>query len=449
MIQKEAARESKLAAFLAGEPRDLEWAEALVEQALLAGAHEAEVYLKTSSSTGILLQHGFATLSGGSERGAALRVFDDVGRFGHAFASWRNDETAARLTRAAVAALKQQEDSRGGWSPAPRCEQAFARVPGVIDDAVLAREPEQKRRSLERVLETSFRDAALRPMVSFRDGITRVAVANSRGVKACFTRTLAMATLTIAQPGGWTLQSERVGCGMRESDLREEAQRLAGLAEAREEEAACGDLLLEPPAAASLIRWLERELPRAETEDQPGGGFRRVASEAVDLVDDPLLAEGVASAPFDGEGHATRLRVAVKSGILMSENVVQGEAAAAAGRMVRPSYRDLPRPGSTNLVLRPGERDQGALLAEIEEGFLLAALETDASVDQPEQEARWRGVGWKIRHGETGGEVRRLLFRASPRKLLEGIQEAGNRLRFSLLRSTALGAPALLIRLGR
>ncbi|HEU5181908.1 MAG TPA: metallopeptidase TldD-related protein [Candidatus Polarisedimenticolia bacterium] len=447
MIQKEAGRESKLSAFLAGEPRDLEWAEALVEQALLAGAREAEVYLKTSSSTGILLQHGFATLSGGSERGAALRVFDDVGRFGHAFASWRNDETAGRLTRAAVAALKQQEDSRGGWSPAPRPEQAFARVPGVVDEAVLAREPEQKRRSLERVLETSFRAAAPRPMASFRDGITRVAVANSRGVKACFTRTLAMATLTIAQPGGWTLQAERVGCGMREADLREEAQRLSGLAEAREEEVACGDLLLEPPAAASLIRWLERELPRAETEDQPGGGFRRVASEAVDLIDDPLLPEGVASAPFDGEGHATRPRVAVKSGILMSESAA--EAGTAAGRMVRPSYRDLPRPGSTNLVLRPGERDQSALLAEIEEGFLLAALETDASVDQPEQEARWRGVGWRVRHGETGGEVRRLLFRASPRALLEGIQEAGNRLRFSLLRSTALGAPALLIRPGR
>ncbi len=287
-------------------------------------------------------------------------------------------------------------------------------------------------------------------MASFRDGITRVALANSRGVKACFTRTLAMATLTIAQPGGWTLQSERVGCGMREADLREEAERLAGLAEAREEEAACGDLLLEPPAAASLMRWLQRELPRAETEDRPGGGFRRVASEAVDLMDDPLLPEGVASAPFDGEGHAARPRVAVKSGVLMSESATtQGEAGAAAGRMVRPSYRDLPRPGSTNLVLRPGERDQSALLAEIEEGFLLAALETDASVDQPEQEARWRGVGWRIRHGEPGGEVRRLLFRASPRSLLEGIQEAGNRLRFSLLRSTALGAPALLIRRGR
>ena len=447
MIDKTAGRASRLAEFLAGEPRDLEWAEALVEQALLAGASAAEVYLKTSASTGILLQRGFATLSGGSERGAALRVFDDSGRFGHAFASWRHDETAQRLTRAALAALKQQEDGRGGWSPAPRPEHAFAPVPGVLDDAVVAREPEEKRRSLERVL-GSFRAAGARPMAAFRDGITRVAVANSRGVKASFTRTLAMATLTIAQPGGWTLQSERVGCGLREADLREEADRLAGLAEAREEEAAEGDLLLQPPAAASLMRWLERELPRAETEERPGGGFRRVASEAVDLTDDPLLPEGVASAPFDGEGHPTRPRVAIRSGILMSESAAP-EGEAVAGRMVRPSYRDLPRPGSTNLILRPGERDESALLAEIEAGFLLAALETDASADQPEQEARWRGVGWRIRHGEPGATVRRLLFRASPRALLEGIRESGNRLRFSLLRSTALGAPALLIRPGR
>ena len=445
MIDKEAGRESRLAEFLAGEPRDLEWAEALVEQALLAGASAAEAYLKTSASTGILLQRGFATLSGGSERGAALRVFDEAGRFGHAFASWRDDETAARLTRAALGALKQQEEARGGWAPAPRPEHPFPRLQGVIDEGVVERSPEEKRRALERSLESAFPATGGRPIAAFRDGISRIALANSRGLKIAFSRTLAMSTLTFTQPEGWTLQAERVGCGIREAELQEQAEHLARLAAAREEEPQIpGDLLLEAPAAASLMRILERELS-APVEDSPGGGLRRIASEVVDLVDDPLLPEGVASAPFDGEGHPTRQRVAVKSGILLSAES-RREAGSIAGRMVRSSYRDLPRPGSTNLILRPGERDESALLAEIEEGFLLAALETDASADQPEQEARWRAVGQKIRHGRPGGEVVRLAFRAAPRALLEGIHEVGNRLRFSLLRSTALGAPALLIR---
>src|SRR5262245_52971867 len=169
MIGKESPRESRLAAFLAGEPRDLEWAEALVEQALLAGAREAEAFLKTSASTGILLQSGFATLSGGSERGAALRVFDEAGRFGHAFASWRDDETASRLTRVAMQALKQQDDSRGGRTPASRPERPFAAVEGVLDEAVVERDPEEKRRALERSLEGSFGSAGSRPIAAFRD----------------------------------------------------------------------------------------------------------------------------------------------------------------------------------------------------------------------------------------------------------------------------------------
>jgi PmbA protein len=452
MIEKQAAAEraAGLAGFLAGEPRDLEWAEALVEQALLAGACEAEVYLKTSASTGILLQNGFATLSGGSERGAALRVFDDAGRYGHAFTSWRDHETAGRLTSAALAALKQQDDARGGWAPAPRPEQPFPCLQGVVDEGVVERGPEEKRRALERSLEAAFAAAGARPIAAFRDGISRVAVANSRGLKTSFTRTLAMSTLTLTPAGGWTLQSERVGCGMREADLREEAEHLTRLAAARHEEAAStGDLLLQAPAAASLMRFLERELPRAQAEDSPGGGFRRIASEVVDVSDDPLLPEGVASTPFDGEGHPTRQRVAVKSGILMSESAAQPGPGSIPGRMVRPSYRDLPRVGSTNLILLPGGRDENTILGEIEAGFLIAALATDASTDQLQQEARWRAVGWRIRDGRIGGEVLRLVFRAAPRALLEGIQEAASRLRFSLLRSTALGAPALLIRLPR
>ena len=445
MIEKETQREARLAGFLAGEPRDLEWAEALVEQALLAGAHEAEVFLKTSTSTGILLQHGFATLSGGSERGAALRVFDEAGRFGHAFASWRDDETASRLTRSALGALKQQEDARGGHAPAPRPERPFAVVDAVIDEAVIGREPEEKRHALERSLEGVFGAAETRPIAAFHDGISRIAVANSRGLKASFTRTLALSTLTVSLPGGRTLQSERVGCGLRESEVREEAERLARLLAARDEEAAeSGDLLLEAPAAAVLVRHLERELARVGFEELPAGGFRRIASEAVDLVDDPLLPGGVASAPFDGEGHPTLQRVVVKSGILMSADS-QREAPGVPGRMVRPSYRDLPRVGWSNLILLPGARQEGAMLRDLEEGFRVAALETDASADRPEQEARWRGVGWRIRRGEPGGEVRLLAFRASPRALLEGIREVAAPLRFSLLRSTALGAPALLI----
>jgi len=87
------------------------------------------------------------------------------------------------------------------------------------------------------------------------------------------------------------------------------------------------------------------------------------------------------------------------------------------------------------------------MLRGIVAGFLLAALEGDVREGRSGPTgSRWRGMGWEIRDGVCVGPCRRLVFRAEPAELLEGILEVSSRLRFSLRQGVAVGSPDLLIR---
>ena len=447
-------REDESRAMSFGEeiPKDLDWAEGLVEEALLAGAAEAEVYVKTSATTGIFLSQGFTTLTGGSERGIALRVFDGRGNFGHAFSSGTDDGRCREMMRAAVGALKEAAEGRTGRAfPASRPEEEPARIEGMVDPRVTLWSAEVKRGMLEAALREASWGHPKGTSATYRDGISRIALVNSRGLRAGYVRTLSLATLTRAGNGGPTLHAERVSPGPDPEGLMETATGLARLQPVGgDDEVDWQELLLESPPAVSIVRHLLPELAddRAAGTDPGEIEFRRLASEAVTVVDDGLLPGGVSSAPFDGEGNPTGRVTLVKAGVRIGRlrSPRPGEK-GRPGSAVRASYRDLPGPGGTNLFVVPGARPLEEMLRDLERGFLLAALEGDVREGRSGSPGtRWRGMGWEIRDGNCVGPCRRLIFRAEPEELLEGILEVSGRLRFSLRQGVAVGSPDLLIR---
>jgi len=427
---------------------DLEVAEGLVEEALLAGAEDAEVYLKTSRTTGIVLQGGFASLSGGTERGVALRVFDKRGRFGHAFASWAGEGAQAGLIRKALRALAEAgPDPLIPTAPAPRPPRPYPEIAGILDSRVVEWPPNEKQAILQEALNGIPPIVAERTTSVYRDGITRVALATSRGVKAGFRRSLSLLSLTRQSSETPTVTVERIRHGPDVSAIRDAASDLVRLnPPGPEEEREPGDLFLEPTAALPLLSWLETHLvDRGGSEGEPE--IRRLASEAVTVIDDGLLPGGLAAAPFDGEGVPTGRLTLVKSGVRIERlRRRRTEEADRPGSAVRVAYRDLPVPGGTNLFIEAGHRSAEDLLAMVGEGHRLASLEPADPPDRLAGEIGWRGIGWRVRDGVSDGTCRRIFFRASPERLLGGVAEVSERLLFFLRRGVALGTPDLLIR---
>jgi len=435
--------------FLTAGSRDLEQAERLVEEALLAGAEEAEVYLKSSTTTSIILKGGFSTLAGGSERGLALRVFDGKGCMGHAFASWSGPEVGHRVVSHAMASLEASSSPPiVPRHPAPRPSEPFADIAGVLDAEVLESGPAEKRASIETGMRQAHRQAALRLGVAYRDGVSRVVIANSRGLQASFSRTLALLTLTLSGAGRPTLHAEAAACGLRQDSIRDNTENLLRLDGSEpEREIRPEILLLESSAATGLVRWIEREVFTDPESLSSPERFRRLASETVEVVDDPWLPGGLASGPFDGEGHPTAPVKTVKAGIPVARLGDGKSALGESGHSVRASYRDLPAPGGSNLLILGGRRSREEILHGVEAGLFVAALESDSRGEHREREACWRGIGWRIRNGRLEGACHGFLFRAAPGLLLSRILEVSRDVRFSLRGTTALGSPDLLIRL--
>jgi PmbA protein len=440
-----------LARFEEGIMGDLDEAEALIERALLAGAAEAEVYVKTSATTGIFLNRGFATLTEGLERGLALRVFDGLGNFGHAFSSRAAGSEGRKMIRAALAALREvREGPAGSTFPAPRPEGSFPRPEGIADPNVLLWSPRRKRAMVEEALGLIGRDHPEEAGATYRDGVSRVALANSRGLRSGYARTLSLTVLTRAGGDSPPLGMEHLSTGPDPAGILELSRIGARLRpEGGDEPAEWDVLLLEAAAPVSLVRHLLPDLVEdpAAVRDPAGADFRRLASDAVTMVDDGLLAGGVASAPFDGEGNPTGRITLVKAGIRIDRfRALRPGDSGRPGSAGRASYRDLPRPGGTNLLVVPGTRSLGELQESLAEGFLLADLEWDLRTPSGPSGSRFRGLGWKVRDGKCVGACRRLIFRGEPEELLEGIREVSSRPLFSLRRGTALGVPGLLIR---
>jgi PmbA protein len=93
----------------------------------------------------------------------------------------------------------------------------------------------------------------------------------------------------------------------------------------------------------------------------------QVASELVNVVDDPLIKRGPGSRAFDGEGLLSRKNVVVEKGVLRTFLV----DSYSGRKLDRPSTASASRgssggvgPSTTNLVLEPGAMTRDALLAE-------------------------------------------------------------------------------------
>jgi PmbA protein len=103
----------------------------------------------------------------------------------------------------------------------------------------------------------------------------------------------------------------------------------------------------------------------------------QVASPLVTLVDDPLIARGPGSRPFDGDGLAARRNTVIAAGILetvlcdtYSARKLGRRSTGSAGRGVGGN----PGPTASNLVMQPGDIDREELLRRTERGLYVTSM---------------------------------------------------------------------------
>jgi len=174
-----------------------------------------------------------------------------------------------------------------------------------------------------------------------------------------------------------------------------------------------------------------------------------VADPSFALLDDGAHPEGLASAPFDGEGSPTGRTPLVQEGRLRSY-LFDVHSARRAGRRTtgnarRGSYRGQPSVGSSNLLVEPGRLGLDELLAEAGEGLLVTSVAGLHSGVNPVSGTFSVGAEGRLNEGgEAGSPVREITVASDLVGMLRAVREVGSEARWVPF-GGSVQAPPLLV----
>lgn len=433
-----------------------------VEQALGAGAGDAEAYASEAENREVRVHDGAVeSLTAATQRGLGLRVWIG-GRSGYGFGTDLSAEGLAGIaTRALEAARVADEDEFAG--PATASDDGLASVGRLSDPSRAEWSPAQiadLALAVERAaLEADPRVVAVEQAVYF-DSAERVALAASSvaggeyETTSCYAYLQALADGESGRETGLGFDLARGPAGLDPAAIgREGAERAAEMIGSAKPASRSCPVVLDPTVAASFVGLLGKaagadavQRGRSPLADRLG---EEVAAEAFVLHDDGLAPAGFATAPFDAEGTPRRRTALIENGrlqtFLYDSYTARRGGAVSTGNAGRSGYRSLPGVAASNLIVAPGSLSVEQLLREAGEGVYINDVAGLHSGVNPVTGVFSVGAsGRMIREGERAEPLREFTIASDLVSMLRAVQGAGATPRWVPF-GGSVSAPPLLI----
>ena len=429
----------------------LEWARA-------EGAHAADVCAGRATEFEVKVADGaILRLTQATGKGLGLRVFVD-GRMGFCTTSDFTEESLRHAVARAVALAREAApDPHNGLAEVPPGRMDAAAL-DLYDPAVSELGAETKiawAHELERAARAvdprvkKFRDSG----VATSDG-SSVLVTSTGAVRALRESSVSLWCNPIAEEDG-ELQTEvwyDSKTHLADLDPVEKVGRIAGrravrMLGARPVKTQEVPVIFEPQMAAGLVAGmlgaLSGDMIYKKASFLLGKVGEPIAVRGLNVVDDPLLARGLASSPFDGEGLPTSKKRIVDAGVLTTflfDTYSGKKAGARSTANARRSYASLPHPGPFNFYVEAGSDDPAEIVRSCERGLLLTrGLGSGVNAVTGEYSRGANGL-W-IERGEVVHPVQEVTIAGDFLEMLRGIDRIGRDLEMR----GSVGAPTLRI----
>lgn len=412
------------------------------------GLEEIEVYAKRGRSRTLLLNAGRHATSLNQEEGWAVRAGDRRRSFYYAASGPPKPRTSW-----------PEPDGLGLRLPSPRPQPSWTE-PSELDVPLIGESEGQAfLEGLSRALDHELTGARLL-VAKLEDGSSESQLISSRETRARVRQRAAALYLEAAGPrrGVPSVSLYLAERAARRFNPKALARRLTdrllvgerGEAPMRDR----GELLLAPPVAARMLAalaelWIGPEAERrcAALADRQG----KIAAPVLTVIDNGRLPGGVFEAPVDGEGQPTREVVIVEAGGFRQPLLAWWQTTAkplrASGCVLRPGWRDLPRPGPTHLYVRPEPTVAvSTLLAGIQRGYFLLDLDGVPEVDLDADRLALPVCGFAVESGRTTGAISHAWVVGAISSWLHGLVAVGRDLAFFPLSAGLVGSPSLLIK---
>ena len=176
----------------------------------------------------------------------------------------------------------------------------------------------------------------------------------------------------------------------------------------------------------------------------------KIASDILTITDDPLLAGGLASCPFDAEGVAHFKNDIVRDGtfltLLHNRLTAQEMGKKTTANAAKAGYAGKVTVAPTNFFIQPGKKTPDEILEEVGDGVLITNLMGMHSGANPISGDFSLGAkGFMIRDGKKAFPIEQITVAGNFFDILKNTRDVGDDLLFAHPGMSCVGAPALYV----
>jgi PmbA protein len=416
-----------------------ELADRIVAQA--RSGEQVEAFVSRDTETDIRVYEGEVEhfVSAQSE-GIGIRVIRD-GRTGFAYAGTLDPSAIAEVL--AEARDNVEFGTRDEWAGLAEPDGVDV-VPQELWSERLAGYSTADKIALTKELErlTLAADSRVRiDDANYADVMAENAVASTAGIRrsgrenGCY-----VSVSTMADDGDETQTGFgfSVGRSPDEFDLakaaREAADRATRLLGATKPQSKRTTVVFDPYVTAMLLGVVSSTLNgeavakgRSLFKDRVGD---QVAHPSFTLVDDPTNSLAYTATDLDGEGLAARRNELILDGVLQgfvhNSYSARRVGAKSTGNAVRGGFKGTPGVGCLALQLKPGTRDQAAIVADVEDGVLIQTVQgLHSGVNPISGDFSVGASGLVISNGTVGAPIREFTIASTLQRMLLDVAEVG------------------------
>jgi len=427
-----------------------------------AGLEEMEIFVsRTSTFSTRVFQQEVDDYKVSVEQGVGFRA-RYFGKVGYAYSELLDHDSVELLINEvkANAQLIESSDDIEFFEGSAEYPEVTAFNP--LLQAVSAEEKIEFTKSLEsQAFATDERVSMVNYAVT-RYSESEVYIANTKGLEQSFARNGAVSLVSaVVKDGEQTKTGVRILFGndweaFDAARLAQEAVREAtSLLGAKSVPSGDYPVLLRHDVARDLLATFASVFSAEDVQKGlsllSGKVGQQIASPRVTLVDDPLLKNGGASAPFDGEGVATRATKVIDSGklttFLHNLKTAKKEGVESTGNASRPSFKSSVGISPTNFFIAPGTATYEELITKMGNGIIIIDVQGLHSGANPVSGDFSLGAyGYLVENGQIVGAVEQITVAGNFFEVLQKVTEVGSDLEFgSPGLGGHVGSPTLLI----
>ncbi len=430
--------------------------QALLDEAQKEGILAAEVYLSSGDSFRAMCVKGeIANYTVHATQGLSLRGLYQ-GKMGYAATEAFDEEAVSQLVRAVKesAELTEDEDIQEIYQG----DEAYPEVDNynpALDQVEESRKLQLIQDIEKKALAMDKRIVALNyNMISTNSGATRIV--NSYGLNLSHKDNMAVVYASATAKEG-----ERVstGAGFKVTRNFDELDADAIAKEAVDEALfmlhaapvpsgtyrAIIDAKCMPDLLGTFADVFSAESAQKGLSLLAGKEGEIIASEAVTLLDDPLLPGGLASQPFDAEGVATFTKAVIENGklttLLHNLKTARKAGVKTTGNAAKGGYASAVDVSPSNFYLKPGEKSKEELLSDMGDGLVITEVSgLHAGANAISGDFSLIAQGYTVKDGRKDQPVEQITVAGNFYQLLKNIRAVGSDLTFP---GSPIGSPSV------